>query len=152
MITSLIGALMGLGGSVIPEILGFFKRDQEHKQEIELRRLDAEIAKQQAEMRLAEADLKVDHAHMQGVYDQFKSQKTDTWVDRLNALVRPVVTFTFLFMFLSVTGALIAQTLFAGASLVTALTIVGPTIDAYFSAILAFWFGNRQIQKNKGVR
>lgn len=149
---SLIGGVLGLFGSVIPEFLGFFKRNQEHKQELELRRLDAEIAKQQAEIRLAEADLKVDHAHMQGVYDQFKSQRTDTWVDRLNALVRPVVTFAFMLMFCSVIGSLIAQSVIAGASLVTALTVVGPTIDAYFSAILAFWFGNRQIQKNKGLR
>lgn len=152
MITSLIGALMGLGGSVIPEILGFFKRNQEHKQELELRRLDAEIAKQQAEMRLQEADLQVDHAHMQGVYEQFKNQKTDTWVDRLNALVRPVVTFAFLFMFLTALFSIIGQSIAMGAGVMSALTTMLPMIDAYFSAILAFWFGNRQIQKNKGQR
>lgn len=149
---SLIGGALGMVGSVIPEIIGYFKRKQEHAQELELRRVDAEIAQQQAEMRMREADLQVDHAHMQGVYEQFKNQRTDTWVDRFNALVRPVVTFAFLFMFLTAIIAIVFQSIIMGAPIAGALTTVLPLIEGYFSAILAFWFGNRTIQKNKGSK
>jgi len=150
MITSLIGAATGFVTSVLPEALEFFKRRQLHQQEIELRRLDAELARQQAEMRLQEADAAVDASHMEGVYEQFRHQKTDTWVDRLNALVRPTVTFAFLAMFISVIVATVAQSIATGATVVASLSVMMPMIEAYFSAILAFWFGNRQIQKNKG--
>lgn len=150
MLTSLFGALAGLTTSVIPEVLDFFKRRQQHQQEIELRRLDAEIAHQQAEMRLSEMDAEVDKAHMAGVYQQFTNQKTDTWVDRLNAVVRPVVTFAFLLMFVAVLGSIVLQSVALGATVTSSLSVMLPMIDGYFSAILAFWFGNRTIQKNKG--
>ena len=145
-----IGALMGLATSIVPEGLDILRRYQEHNQELELMRLNAEIARQQAEQKMQEAELKVDAAHMTGVYDQFKAQRTANWVDKVNAMVRPAVTLAFVGLFLTAVGAIVFQAVVLGSSVAAAMTTVLPLISEYVSAILAFWFGNRQIARNRG--
>ncbi len=145
-----ISGLLGIVTGVLPELLSFWKRRQEHKQEMDLMRLQFEFATAEAEMRMREAEMAGFAAQEAGLYRQVAAQKTENWVDKLNALVRPVITIAFTVMFFSCVWALIAQHLATGAGLMAALTFVLPMIDTYFAAILGFWFGNRALRKKFG--
>lgn len=147
MFTMLFGAISGLLTSVLPEAIGYFKRAQDHQFELESMRVQAELAERQAALWVREAELAADTAANAGVYQFASSQRTDTWVDRLNASVRPVVTYAFVGLFLSVVASIIVQNLALGVSITNALIVVSPMIEGPTSAILTFWFGNRTLEK-----
>ena len=57
---ALLGSLLGFGSSFLPEILNFFKANQQQKHRMAMMRLETELAQQRAEMKLVELDKKVD--------------------------------------------------------------------------------------------
>ena len=71
----------------------------------------------------------------------------------LQASVRPVITYLFMFTFLAVEGGIIYSLMTTqGADWVTALQAAWTDeVMAIFSAILSFWFGNRAMSKARAV-
>jgi len=142
--------LLGIVTGVLPEAIGFLKRGQEHKQELEMMKLQFEFHAAEAEMRMAEAEMAGFATQEAGLYRQVSEQRTDNWVDKLNALVRPVITILFTLMFFICIWAVVVQALALGTSMTEAFVLVMPTIDIYFAAIIGFWFGNRALRKKFG--
>lgn len=147
--TALISALIGLLTAGVPELIEMFKRKQDHNMEIELMVVQAEIAAKQFEAEMYQAEMMVDAKQMEGIYRQAAEQKTDTWIDRLNASVRPVVTYAFVFMFFTMILAMIWQSMVMGAGFAGAMSAVFPLMETYLSATLAYWFGARILQKRR---
>jgi hypothetical protein len=105
MLTTFLGstAFRWLAG----EVVGFFKAKQEHKHEIEMARVNMEIAAHQSELRRIEIEAAADagvkiieaksEAHREGVMDDAwlsAVQSIDKpsgikWVDAFNKLIRP---------------------------------------------------------------
>ena len=50
---SLLGSVLGFSSSFLPEILNYFKANQQHKQDLEKMKLQTELMARQSELRLS---------------------------------------------------------------------------------------------------
>lgn len=144
-----ISGLMGIITGVLPEAIGFLKRGQEHKQELEMMEIQFKFARADAEMRLQEAEMAGFAVQEAAIHTAVAQQKTENWVDKINALIRPGITIMFTLMFAMCVWALVVQSARSG-SVMEAFVLVMPVIDVYFAAIIGFWFGNRALRKKFG--
>lgn len=144
-----LSGLMGIVTGVLPEAIGFLKRKQEHTQELQMMEMQFKFARADAEMRLQEAEMAGFAAQEVAIHQAVANQRTENWVDRINALVRPGVTIIFVLLFLLCVWSLIIQAARSG-SVIDAFVIVMPVIDVYLAAILGYWFGNRGLRKKFG--
>mgnify|MGYP003677616606 CR=1 FL=1 len=133
---SLLGTLLGFGTSIVPEILGYFKQRQANQQQL-------------SELKLQELDVEAEITETKGLYEHDQSLDSGTFVNGLRGSVRPVLTYLFFVMFATVKGTLLfAAVQDPAVNFETAILMIwdGET-QAIFSAIIAFWFGNRAMSK-----
>ena len=151
---SILGSLLGFGSSLIPEVLGFFRQGQAHKQELAMLEAKAKYAQALSSMKLEELDAKAEIVETEKLYEHDMALAArGGWVVSLQASVRPVITYLFMFTFLAVEGGIIYSLMTTqGADWVTALQAAWTDeVMAIFSAILSFWFGNRAMSKARAV-
>lgn len=141
---SLIGSLLGFASGVVPEVLGYFKKQQDHKFELELYAAKAKYAEALTANKLKELDLKAEIQELKSLYKHDQTLKTSSpFISALRASVRPVITYFFFFMFVGVEVSVI-------------FSLVEPTMidqiwnentQGLFAAVLSFWFGSRAMSK-----
>ena len=146
---SLLGTLLGFGTSIVPEILGYFKQSQANKQELAMLEAKAKYAQQLSELKLKELDAQAEIQETQSLYQHDSSINAGGFVDALRGSVRPVLTYLFFLAFVAVKGTMIyAMISNQNIDWVTAVeTAWDDETQAIFSAIIAFWFGNRAMGK-----
>lgn len=141
----IVGAVLGLVGAIIPELIRLYKDHRDRKHEIELLKLQIENAKILAQIRMDEAkalaEIKLDEA----VYEYAKPEFTLTgfkFADALqaiakflNVIVRPIVTF-------------MAMGLWYYA--MTSGYQWSSWESDVLACIIVFWFGNRSLQRALG--
>ena len=146
---SLLGSLLGFGTSFAPKVLDFFKDGQEHKQKLEVMKMQMEMAEKGTALTLKELDAEADIAEAKGIYEHDKHLDGGGFVNALRASVRPVITYAFFLLFVAVEVSLLIAMLNSGQDLVTALPVLwNDEIMAIFAAIISFWFGNRAVSKS----
>tara|TARA_R110000765_G_scaffold182672_1_gene288623 strand:+ start:693 stop:1175 length:483 start_codon:yes stop_codon:yes gene_type:complete len=146
---SLLGTLMGFGTSIVPEILGYFKQKQADEQEIKMMESKAKYAEQISKLKVQELDAQAEIAETKGLYEHDRSIDAGGFVNGLRGSVRPVITYLFFIMFASVKGTMI-YAMITNQNLdwtVAIETAWDNETAAVFSAIMAFWFGNRAMSK-----
>ena len=146
---SLIGTLIGFGTSIVPEVLGYFKQKQANEQEINMLQAKAKYASQLSELKLKELDAEADIQETKSIYEHDRTIDASPFIDSLRGSVRPVITYLFFLMFICVKGVLM-YALIANQNLDWKVAIEmawDPETQAIFSAIIAFWFGNRALSK-----
>jgi len=146
---SLLGTLMGFGTSIIPEILGFFKQKQADKHELNMLEAKAQYADQISKLKIQELDAEAEIAETKGLYEHDRSIDAGGFINGLRGSVRPIITYMFFLMFASVKGTMI-YAMIANQNLDWTLAIETAWDNetaAIFSAIIAFWFGNRAMSK-----
>jgi hypothetical protein len=146
---SLLGTLMGFGTSIIPEILGYFKQSQANKQELAMLEAKAKYAEQISKLKVEELDAEADIAETKGIYEHDRSIQSGGFVNSLRGSVRPVITYLFFLMFAAVKGTMI-YAMIVNQNIDWATAVDAAWDDetaAIFSAIIAFWFGNRAMSK-----
>jgi hypothetical protein len=141
---SLIGSLLGFASGVVPEVLGYFKKQQDHEFELELYAAKAKYAEALTANKLKELDLKAEIQELKSLYKHDQTLKTSSpFISALRASVRPVITYFFFFMFVGVEVSVI-------------FSLVEPTMidqiwnentQGLFAAVLSFWFGSRAMSK-----
>lgn len=138
---SLLGSLLGFGTSFLPEVLNYFKASQEHKQRIELLRV-------QSDLKLKELDMQADISESKGIYEHDRSIDAGSFVNALRGSVRPVITYAFFALFCAVEAVIVVKVLDAGGDWKAAVELLwsGET-QGLFAAIMSFWFGNRAVSK-----
>jgi len=138
---SLLGSLLGFGTSFLPEVLNYFKQQQEHKQRLEL-------MKAQSELRLKELDFEADIEESKGIYEHDRSIDAGGFVNALRGSVRPVITYAFFGLFCAVEAVIVVKVLESGGDWKAAVELLwsGET-QGLFAAIMSFWFGNRAVSK-----
>ena len=138
---SLLGSLLGFGTSFLPEVLNYFKQQQEHKQRLEL-------MKAQSELRLKELDFEADIEESKGIYEHDRSIDAGGFVNALRGSVRPVITYAFFGLFCAVDAVIVVKVLESGGDWKAAVELLwsGET-QGLFAAIMSFWFGNRAVSK-----
>ena len=146
---SLLGTLLGFSTSIVPEVLGYFKQRQANAQELSMLEAKAKYAATLSELKVQELDIEAEIAETKGLYAHDQSLDSGTFVNALRGSVRPVLTYLFFIMFATVKGTLLYTAVTTdGINFETAVLMIwdGET-QAIFSAIVAFWFGNRAMSK-----
>ena len=97
--------------------------------------------------------MKAEIAETKGLYEHDRSLDSGTFVNALRGSVRPVLTYLFFIMFATVKGTLLYTAIqMEGVNFETALLMIwDDETQAIFSAIIAFWFGNRAMSKARAV-
>jgi hypothetical protein len=146
---SLLGTLMGFGTSIVPEILGYFKQKQANEQQLKMLEAKAKYADQISKLKVEELDAEAEIAETKGLYEHDRSIDAGGFINGLRGSVRPVITYMFFLMFASVKGTMIyAMISNQNIDWTTAVdTAWDDETAAVFSAIIAFWFGNRAMSK-----
>jgi len=151
---SLLGTLLGFGTSIVPEILGYFKQAQVNKQELAMLEAKAKYAEQLSTLKIQELDAQAEIEETKGLYNHDRSIDAGGFVNALRGSVRPVLTYAFFSLFATIKGVtLYAMVSTSGMDLTAGLLAIwdGET-QAIFSAIIAFWFGNRAMSKARAWR
>jgi ABC-type multidrug transport system fused ATPase/permease subunit len=146
---SLLGTLLGFGTSIVPEILGYFKQKQANQQELAMLEAKAKYAEKLSELKLKELDAQADIVETQSIYSHDNNIDSGSFVNALRGSVRPVITYAFFVLFAAIkTTALMTMMSNDGVDLSVALVAIwDDETQAIFSAIIAFWFGNRAMSK-----
>lgn len=159
MIETLVGTLFGGLFRMAPEILKWVDRKDERKHELSMfeKQLQADTLKgnQVLEHINANAAAAMGAGEIQALIEATKAQARQTgikWVDGLNSLMRPLITFWWVVVLY--TTALVAQFLFlvdSGADVTQAiLALWGVEEKALVASIVSFWFVDRSLRKGFG--
>jgi len=145
---SLLGSLLGFGTSFLPSILDFFKQAQAHKQKLEMMKLQGELLEKKSALRIQELDKQAEIKEVEGLYKHDASLDGGKFVNALRSSVRPVITYIFMGLFIAVEVSIIVKFMETGGDWTEAVNLLwSDEVAGLWSAILAFWFGNRAISK-----
>lgn len=156
MIETLVGTLFGGLFRMAPEILKWMDRKDERKHELSMfdKQLDADRMKgdQTLSQINAQAAAAMGAGEIQALIEATKAQAVPSgirWVDGINALMRPLITFWWVVVLYTV--ALVAQFFFlidSGAEVTQAiLKLWGVEEKALVASIISFWFVDRSLRK-----
>ena len=149
---ALLSPLFGIVGSLLPSIVRIFERKQEIKYEIELTKIKLDAAERQADLQFDIEVVKANAVERQSLLDHDKSIDGGKYINALRASIRPVITYTFFFLFCAVKIAAAYVMLSTGQSVPEMLKAVWDVETmSLFSTIIAFWFGSRVIEKQDRV-
>ena len=155
----LTGGATGLLGTAISGAIDFFQSRQRHAQEMDLRRLDIELAHAEAEGAMAHAAIEAEAARERAEWEALEasyreasrrwSRPGDGWamqlVDVVRGLTRPALTWSLF--------ALVGAIYFLLGASELAEEPLGPriveTVLYLFTAAVLWWFGARQIEKRR---
>jgi hypothetical protein len=149
---ALLSPLFGILGSLLPSIVRMFERKQEIKYEIELTKIKLDAAERQADLDFNIEMVKSDSQLRQSALDHDKSLDGGKFINALRASIRPVITYTFFFLFVGVKVAAAYVMLSSGQSVPEMLKAVWDVETmSLFSTIVAFWFGSRIMEKQERI-
>jgi hypothetical protein len=157
---TLLGALLGFLGSVVPDVFSFLKATQDNAQELAILDKQIEVQKLGGIQRLEEINTQADIAESAALNDRVKPMGIK-WVDALAGSVRPVITYLFFFAYIVVKFAQYQSLLHVEGlpwlgdvqkgqewyGLV--VTLWGEEDQGLFAAIMCYWFGNRAMDKRR---
>ena len=148
---SLLGGLLGFGGRILTAWLEFKDKDKDRDHEWRMLKAEQEIARQERHHQLQLGEQTLDVVQLQAIAESTKAQATPTgigWVDAVNALVRPGITVTFMAMYITVKVCALAVAIEGGVDFFQAFPSIWTDNDVgIFSAIIAYWFANRELAK-----
>ncbi len=142
---TLLASIAGFIGSLIPEILKMIKDRFDKKHELDI--IDLEIKKQQYVKTSNDKNTlhKYDIQCQKQLYATYSSGIN--WVDALNSSVRPVLAYSFFFMYSAVKYAQYFS-IKQQPILIEYLNILWTVDDqAIFAGIISFYFGQRTFNK-----
>jgi hypothetical protein len=149
---ALLSPLFGILGSLLPSVVRIFERKQEIKYEIELTKIKLDAAERQADLTYSIEMVKGDAQSRQSALDHDKSLDGGKFINALRASIRPVITYTFFFLFVGVKVAAAYVMLSSGQSVPEMLKAVWDVETmSLFSTIVAFWFGSRVMEKQERI-
>jgi len=145
---ALLGSLLGFGSSFLPEVLNYFKANQQQKHRMEMMHLETELAEQRSKMKLVELDKKADIEEAKGLYAHDQSIDGGSFINALRGSVRPVITYAFFLLFCATKVVIMVKVTQSGGDWMQAVDLMfDAETQGLFSAVLAFWFGNRALSK-----
>jgi hypothetical protein len=147
---ALLSPLFGILGSLLPSIVRIFERKQEIKYELELTKIKIDAAERQADLNFNVEVVKADAQSRQSALDHDKSLDGGKFINALRASIRPVITYSFFFVFVAIKIAAACVMLSTGQSVPAMLDAVWDAETmTLFSTIIAFWFGSRMMEKQE---
>lgn len=132
---TLIGTLLGFLGAAFPEIMKMYRDRSDKAHELAILDRQIESQKQGHQQRLEAIERLTDAGEMQTLYKTFHSGIS--WVDGLNASVRPMLAYAFfaLYAYVKITQAIH-----------TPWRLWDAEDQAIFASIMSFYFGHRAMR------
>ena len=151
MLTSLLGSLIGFGGSAVPALIDVFKQRSDNKQELAKMKLAADLRKDGYDFDLKMYDkMGADKEHARLIAHDIAISKSGGIIGALQRSVRPVITYMFFGLFIAIEVVLLKQVLALGTPIDEAILVLwDDNTQGIFAAIISFWFGSRAIDKNR---
>jgi len=153
---TLLSTIFGFISSLAPDILGMFKEKASRKHELDMMQKQAELGLQQSREERVTAEVKAGADEFTALMESYKAElqvADKSYVARLSASVHPVITYAFFSLYAAVKVAQIYLIMNPSlpwqesASLAEAMLAAWNEEDmALFAAIMAFWFGDRQMK------
>lgn len=140
---SLLGALLGLVGAILPELVKMFQDRQDKRHELALLEMQMQAAEKQHTHRMQEIETKADIAEIRVLHKNYNVGVR--WVDALNGTVRPVIAYAFFLLYAAMKGMQAWAVFYTyDMPLLEALPYVWTVEDqGIFAGIIAFYFGQR---------
>jgi len=138
---SLIGSALGLFSSAIPKVMDMWQDKNDKAHELSLLNAQAEITLDQTAIDASIWEVESIHQHDSNI-------KGSNWVENTRALVRPIIAYSFMALFIAVEGTSFITLVDAGLGAGDALQqIWDDRVMALWACILTFYFGGRQFNK-----
>ena len=142
---TLLGSLLGFGTSFLPEVLNYFKANQEHKHNMEM-------MTRRSELQLEVMDKQAEIKETEGLY-KHDSMDAGGFINALRGSVRPVITYVFFGLFVAIKVTALIALMNSGNDLGRSLSLIwDENTSGLFAAIMSFWFGGRSISKYMKVK
>ena len=149
---ALLSPVFGILGSLLPSIVRIFERQQEIKYEIQLTKIKLDAAERQADLQFNIEMVKADSNLRQSALDHDKSLDGGKFNNALRASIRPVITYSFFFLFVLIKIAAAWVMIDTGQSIPEMLRAVWDVETAsLFAVIISFWFGARVMEKQERI-
>lgn len=132
---TLLGSLIGFLSSIIPDVVKIFQDRQDKKHELEILKLQIQREQTAFNQKLEAINVQADIAESKQLYATYKTQIK--WVDALNGTVRPVIAYSFFF-------------LYAFLKIEFADNLWTEEDQAIFAGIISFYFGQRSMLALRG--
>lgn len=149
---ALLGIIFGFLGSFAPEILKFFNNKEDHKHELAVLTVQADMAKSEHQYQLEEIEAKADIASEQAVYQAAGVKLTgvkiiDALLALYNATVRPTIAYAYFGLYGLVKFAIYKVYIASGINQYQAIMNLWNSEDmAVFSTIISFFYGGRAMR------
>ena len=141
---TIVSAILGFFSSLIPQTLKIYQDVKDKEHELKVLDIQAELQRQGRYDRLEEIAIEQDVSQQTAMYRTFYSGIG--WIDGFNALVRPVITFSFFGLYVYIKYMQFGYV--SEADYLTVYNVLwGVEDQALFSSIIAFYFGNRTFNK-----
>ena len=131
---TLIGSIIGFLSSALPSLLKLMQDHRDKKHELELLKLQMNLSSTNSRNSLEEMRLYTQAIEMSSLYNSAFT-KHNTWVDSFAATVRPVITYAFFLMYLSLKVYYLNNN----------LNVWTEGDETIFATLISFWFGNRTL-------
>jgi hypothetical protein len=149
-ILAILSPLLGIIGSLLPNIVRIFEKREEQKYEIELTKLKMDAAALQAEANIDLESIKAIVSEGQSLRTHDSTLDGGQFLNALRSSIRPVVTYIFFGTFILIKVIAMWAMISSGAAVpVIVATVWDVETMALFSTIMAFWFGSRFLEKRE---
>jgi hypothetical protein len=150
---TLLSTLLGAGINFVPVIISYFQKKQDQSHELALTNLQYQAKKDGLIIEHATSLVKADTEEGNSVRSHDSAVDGGKFVNACRALVRPVITFFFFFSFIAFKASIVYLLITRdGMNVAETIQLVwDDDTAAIFGAIMAFWFGNRMVNKYKGL-
>lgn len=138
---TLLASLVGFLSSILPEIIKYFKDMNDKNHELEILDRQIKFSKYSTNKTLEEIHIAHDIHEQASLYSTYKSDIS--WVDALNASVRPILAYSFFIMYLMV-KYMQYRAISMSSHVIEYLDVIWNIDDqAIFAGIISFYFGQR---------
>ena len=158
---TLLSTLLGFASGGLPKVLDYFQDRGDKKHELALMAMQREreiaLAKEGYIAQARVEEIKTDQIAMQTQaqekiamwkHDMKIGEGASTWVINLRASVRPIVTYLFVGLLITVDVAGIWYAYSTGVAFADAMSMVFSDDEmSILAAIIAFWFGSQAFSK-----
>lgn len=155
MLETLLGGVFGGALRLAPEIFKIFDRKNERSHELAMLKAEMEFTRLRGEIAMRQTEATMTVAELDTMAEAFKEQsrtasKAGKIVSAVSALVRPTVTYLFVFLFAAVKIAAYLIALQQGGDWKMVLVELWGVDDmAVLNMILSFWFVGRVYERTR---
>lgn len=144
----LLAPFLGILGSAIPALLGFFQKKEDNTHELQMAEIKSRQIEQQGKIDMAVTNVNADSVEGKSLRDHDAALDGGKFINALRASIRPVITYVFFGLFVAVKASAAYVMFEYGKTTPDILKAVWDSeTQALFATVITFWFGSRVFEK-----